>query len=123
MLENNHRFYLKAAGADSDLENRAKNFALLVLSDRVQFCYFPSTIAAALVILASLGEKQDTPRQRVIEVILYLCIYPQCIIQIGIFKYNRKFKILQEQLNLSSIQIIMESTLIKLIFIQCFENW
>ncbi|XP_038891483.1 cyclin-SDS [Benincasa hispida] len=60
-------FYLKAAGADLDLENRAKNFAELVLSDKVQFCYFPSTIAAAVVILASLGEKQDAPSQRVIE--------------------------------------------------------
>ncbi|KAL0540376.1 hypothetical protein IC582_024613 [Cucumis melo] len=60
-------FYLKAAGANSDLENRAKNFAVLVLADKVQFCYFPSTIAAAVVILASLGEKQDAPSQRVIE--------------------------------------------------------
>ncbi|KAG6600858.1 Cyclin-SDS, partial [Cucurbita argyrosperma subsp. sororia] len=60
-------FYLKAAGADTDLENRAKNFAVLVLSEKVQFCYFPSTIAAAVVILASLGEKQDAPSQRVIE--------------------------------------------------------
>ncbi|XP_023512093.1 cyclin-SDS-like [Cucurbita pepo subsp. pepo] len=60
-------FYLKAAGADTDLENRAKNFAVLVLSEKVQFCYYPSTIAAAVVILASLGEKQDAPSQRVIE--------------------------------------------------------
>ncbi|KAL4009946.1 hypothetical protein IC575_030857 [Cucumis melo] len=79
-------FYLKAAGANSDLENRAKNFAVLVLADKVQFCYFPSTIAAAVVILASLGEKQDAPSQRVIEVqkykylsegklLLSICIY------------------------------------------------
>ncbi|XP_022995283.1 cyclin-SDS-like [Cucurbita maxima] len=60
-------FYLKAAGADSDLENRAKNFAVLVLSDQVQFCYFPSTIAAAVVLLASFGETQYLPNQRVIE--------------------------------------------------------
>lgn len=53
------------------MENRAKNFAELVLSDKVQFCYFPSTIAAAVVILASLGEKQDAPSQRVIEVHKY----------------------------------------------------
>lgn len=68
MIENNLRFYLKAAGADTELENRAKNFALHVLSDQVQFCYFPSTIAAAVVILASLGEIQEGPSQRVIEV-------------------------------------------------------
>ncbi|KGN50819.2 cyclin-SDS-like [Cucumis sativus] len=61
-------FYLKAAGANSDLENRAKNFAVLVLAEKVQFCYFPSTIAAAVVILASLGEKQDAPSERVIEI-------------------------------------------------------
>lgn len=74
MFENDLRFYLKAAGADPDLENRAKNFAVLVLSDQVQFSYFPSTIAAAVVILASLGEKQDAPSQRVIEVQIQIFI-------------------------------------------------
>lgn len=59
-------FYLKAAEADEEVEARAKYLAVLQLSDPVQLCYWPSTVAAALVILASL-EGNDASRQQVIE--------------------------------------------------------
>ncbi|KAM5566939.1 cyclin-SDS [Rosa sericea] len=59
-------FYLKAAEADEEVETRAKYLAGLQLLDPVQLCYWPSTVAAALVILASL-EGNDASRQQVLE--------------------------------------------------------
>ncbi|KAF3943440.1 hypothetical protein ACB098_03G084900 [Castanea mollissima] len=59
-------FYLKAAKADAELEKRAKYLAVLVLSVQEQLCYWPSTIAAALVILACLDSRQYA-FQRVLE--------------------------------------------------------
>ncbi|KAK3222155.1 hypothetical protein Dsin_009180 [Dipteronia sinensis] len=61
-------FYLKAAGADAEVEKMARYLAVLALSDREQLCYWPSTVAAGVVILASLESRQDTPFQRVIEI-------------------------------------------------------
>ncbi|KAF3432085.1 hypothetical protein FNV43_RR26824 [Rhamnella rubrinervis] len=60
-------FYLKAFGGDEELEKRAKCLALLQMSDHVQLCFWPSTVAAALVILASLEGDDNASRQRVIE--------------------------------------------------------
>ncbi|KAK1551739.1 hypothetical protein Q3G72_003848 [Acer saccharum] len=61
-------FYLKAARADAEMEKMAKYLAVLALSDHEQLCYWPSTVAAGVVILASLESRQDTPFQRVIEI-------------------------------------------------------
>ncbi|KAH7516243.1 hypothetical protein FEM48_Zijuj10G0114500 [Ziziphus jujuba var. spinosa] len=60
-------FYLKAARADGELEKRTKYLAMLQLFDHVQLSFWPSTVAAALVILASLESDYFATRQRVIE--------------------------------------------------------
>ncbi|CAL8097738.1 unnamed protein product [Prunus armeniaca] len=60
-------FYLRAARADAQGEKRAKYLAVLQMSDHVQLRYWPSTVAAALVILASLEGNHEASRQRVIE--------------------------------------------------------
>ncbi|KAL6295281.1 hypothetical protein ACE6H2_003423 [Prunus campanulata] len=60
-------FYLRAARADAQVEKRAKYLAVLQMSDHVQLRYWPSTVAAALVILASLEGNHEASRQRVIE--------------------------------------------------------
>ncbi|MED6194085.1 hypothetical protein PIB30_025332 [Stylosanthes scabra] len=52
-------FYLKAAKADAAVERRVKSLAVLVLSAEEQLCYWPSTVAAAIVILASLQVNQN----------------------------------------------------------------
>ncbi|CAJ1932712.1 unnamed protein product [Sphenostylis stenocarpa] len=51
-------FYLKAANADADIEKRVKYLAVLTLSSHEQLCYWPSTVAAALVVLAGLEVNQ-----------------------------------------------------------------
>lgn len=53
------RFYLKAANADAVMEKRVTCLALLALSGPDQLCYWPSTIAAALVILACLEHNEN----------------------------------------------------------------
>ncbi|XP_062109825.1 cyclin-SDS [Humulus lupulus] len=60
-------FYLKAAAADEEVEKRAKYLAALLLPDRVQMYFMPSTVAAAVVILACLESSSDLSIQRVIE--------------------------------------------------------
>ncbi|CAN1297324.1 SDS [Linum perenne] len=45
-------FYLKAARADAKVEQRSLNLALLAVSDHEHLQYWPSTIAASVVILA-----------------------------------------------------------------------
>ncbi|KAL5763060.1 hypothetical protein ACOSP7_019324 [Xanthoceras sorbifolium] len=61
-------FYLKAARADAEVEKMAKYLAVLALSDHDQLCYWPSTVAAGVVILASLESHKDTSFQQVIEI-------------------------------------------------------
>nr|GEY02608.1 hypothetical protein [Tanacetum cinerariifolium] len=57
-------FYLKAARADEDVDKIAKYLAVLALLGHEQLCYWPSTVAASLVILACLAEnKQSTCQQ------------------------------------------------------------
>ncbi|WJX16790.1 hypothetical protein P8452_06779 [Trifolium repens] len=51
-------FYLKAANADAVVEKRVTCLALLALAGPSQLCYWPSTIAAAVVILACLELNQ-----------------------------------------------------------------
>ncbi|KAL0446710.1 UNVERIFIED_CONTAM: Cyclin-SDS [Sesamum latifolium] len=52
-------FYLKAARANEDVEKTAKYLAVLTLMGRQQLCYCPSTVAAGLVIVASVATNQD----------------------------------------------------------------
>lgn len=54
------------------MEKRAKYLAVLVLSSHEQLCYWPSTVAAVLVIFASLESGQDAFHQRVIEVRIHM---------------------------------------------------
>ena len=54
-----YRFYLKAAKADAVVEKRVKYLAVLALTAHEQLCYWPSTVAAALVILACLEVDQN----------------------------------------------------------------
>ncbi|XP_065857000.1 cyclin-SDS [Euphorbia lathyris] len=61
-------FYLKAARANAKLERRARYLAKLALSDYEHLRHWPSTVAAGLVILASLETDQIESYQRVIEV-------------------------------------------------------
>ncbi|KAK6921605.1 Cyclin, C-terminal domain [Dillenia turbinata] len=63
-------FYLKAARADVVVEKKAKNLAVLALLDHKQLGFWPSTVAAGLVILASMAANQDESCQRVLEVYL-----------------------------------------------------
>ncbi|XP_034698592.1 cyclin-SDS [Vitis riparia] len=60
-------FYLKAARASAEVERMAKYLAVLALLDHEQLCYWRSTVAAGLVILASLAANQDASCQRVME--------------------------------------------------------
>ncbi|KAG6650603.1 cyclin-SDS isoform X2 [Carya illinoinensis] len=60
-------FYLKVSKADAEVESRAKFLAVLVVFAGEQLCYWPSTVAAVLVILASLESSQEAFHQRVIK--------------------------------------------------------
>ncbi|RZC71446.1 hypothetical protein C5167_034621 [Papaver somniferum] len=61
------RFYLKAARADQETEDKAKYLAVLSLTDPELLCYWPSTVAAGLVILAALASNQDSSCQFIME--------------------------------------------------------
>ncbi|MCH91360.1 cyclin-SDS-like, partial [Trifolium medium] len=61
-------FYLKAANADAVVEKKVTCLALLALAGPGQLCYWPSTIAAAVVILACL-ELNQKASHKVIGVI------------------------------------------------------
>ncbi|KAI3920151.1 hypothetical protein MKX01_017808 [Papaver californicum] len=60
-------FYLKAARADEEMEDRAKYLAVLSLMDPDLLCYWPSTVAAGLVILSALASNQDSACQFIME--------------------------------------------------------
>ncbi|MCL7042810.1 hypothetical protein MKW94_027967 [Papaver nudicaule] len=60
-------FYLKAARADEEIEDKAKYLAVLSLMDPELLCYWPSTVAAGLVILSALASNQDSSCQSVME--------------------------------------------------------
>ncbi|KAI3965538.1 hypothetical protein MKW92_018514 [Papaver armeniacum] len=59
--------YLKAARADQETEDKAKYLAVLSLTDPELLCYWPSTVAAGLVILAALASNQDSSCQFIME--------------------------------------------------------
>ncbi|KAL9166700.1 hypothetical protein ABFS82_05G048100 [Erythranthe guttata] len=52
-------FYLKAARANENVEKTTKYLAILTLMGHQQLCYWPSTVAAGLVILASIAANED----------------------------------------------------------------
>ncbi|EPS58312.1 hypothetical protein M569_16502 [Genlisea aurea] len=58
-------FYLKAARSNEFIEKTAKYLAVLTLMSHQQLCYWPSTVAAGLVILASLATNQDASCNRI----------------------------------------------------------
>ncbi|KAL9306163.1 Cyclin-SDS [Arabidopsis thaliana] len=61
-------FYLKAARANPEVERKAKSLAVTSLSDQTQLCFWPSTVAAALVVLACIEHNKISAYQRVIKV-------------------------------------------------------
>ncbi|KAL6970040.1 hypothetical protein U1Q18_029747 [Sarracenia purpurea var. burkii] len=63
----NFQYYLKAARANEEVEKHSKYLAVLALLGHEQLCYWPSTVAAGLVILASLAAHQDASCDRVME--------------------------------------------------------
>ncbi|KAK3011602.1 hypothetical protein RJ639_011009 [Escallonia herrerae] len=62
-----NRYYLKAARADEKMENTAKYLALLAVQGHEQLRYWPSTVAAGLVILASISANQGASWHQVAE--------------------------------------------------------
>ncbi|ANM60248.1 Cyclin family protein [Arabidopsis thaliana] len=64
----NFLFYLKAARANPEVERKAKSLAVTSLSDQTQLCFWPSTVAAALVVLACIEHNKISAYQRVIKV-------------------------------------------------------
>lgn len=65
---NGFSFYLKAAKANCEVENRAKSVAVISLLDHERLFFWPSTVAAGLVILASLAVNREPSCNRVMEV-------------------------------------------------------
>lgn len=63
-----YRFYLKAARANENMEKTAKDLAVLTLMGHQQLCYWPSTVAAGLVIFASIATNQDPSCHLITEV-------------------------------------------------------
>ncbi|WZY97801.1 hypothetical protein YC2023_070130 [Brassica napus] len=61
-------FYLKAAQANPEVERKAKYLAVTSLSDHTQLCFWPSTVAAGLVVLACIEHNKISAYQRVIKV-------------------------------------------------------
>ncbi|XP_021293094.1 cyclin-SDS isoform X3 [Herrania umbratica] len=61
-------FYLRAAKADAEVEKRAKYLAVLALSDHEQLRYWPSTVAAGVVIMASMDGNLHASYHQVIEI-------------------------------------------------------
>ncbi|CAH8382406.1 unnamed protein product [Eruca vesicaria subsp. sativa] len=61
-------FYLKVARANPEVEKKARSLAVSSLSDHTQLCFWPSTVAAGLVILACIEHNKISAYQRVIKV-------------------------------------------------------
>ncbi|KZV19547.1 cyclin-SDS [Dorcoceras hygrometricum] len=60
-------FYLKAARANEKVEKTTKYLAVLALLGHQQLCYWPSTVAAGLVVLASIAANQDASCKLITE--------------------------------------------------------
>ncbi|XP_018449541.2 cyclin-SDS-like [Raphanus sativus] len=61
-------FYLKAARANPEVERVAKSFAVTSLADHTQLCFWPSSVAAGLVVLACIKHNKISAYQRVVKV-------------------------------------------------------
>ncbi|KAF3497733.1 hypothetical protein DY000_02057665, partial [Brassica cretica] len=61
-------FYLKAARANPEVGKKARSLAITSLSDHTQLCFWPSTVAAGLVVLACSEHNKISAYQRVIKV-------------------------------------------------------
>ncbi|KAF8106143.1 hypothetical protein N665_0147s0095 [Sinapis alba] len=61
-------FYLKAARANPEVERVAKSLAVASLADHTQLCFWPSSVAAGLVVLACIKHNKISAYQRVIKV-------------------------------------------------------
>ncbi|CAA7033777.1 unnamed protein product [Microthlaspi erraticum] len=61
-------FYLKAARANPEVERKAKSLAVTSLSDHTLLCFWPSTVAAGLVVLACIDHNKISAYQRVVKV-------------------------------------------------------
>nr|CAD1832945.1 unnamed protein product [Ananas comosus var. bracteatus] len=60
-------FYLKVAGADRKVEDLSRYLAILSLRDHERLSFWPSTVAAGLVILACLATNRDSSCHMVME--------------------------------------------------------
>ncbi|KAL7607475.1 hypothetical protein Lser_V15G15357 [Lactuca serriola] len=58
-------YYLKAARANQDIDKTAKYLAVLTLLGNEQLCFWPSTVAASLVIIACLANNQHSSHQQI----------------------------------------------------------
>lgn len=63
-----NRFYLKAAKADEELERHVKVLAISSLSHHEMLYFWPSTVAAGLVVQACSAKGQRSAVERVFEV-------------------------------------------------------
>ncbi|KNA04950.1 hypothetical protein SOVF_194920 [Spinacia oleracea] len=74
-------FYLKAVSADEGTQKKAKYLAGLSLLDHSHLRYWPSTVAAALVILVSVAANRDESSLRVMEAHVRTKVddLPECI--------------------------------------------
>ncbi|XP_031498408.1 cyclin-SDS isoform X1 [Nymphaea colorata] len=61
-------FYLKAVEADEELERHAKVLAISSLSHHELLCFWPSTVAAGLVVQACSAKGQRSAAERIFEV-------------------------------------------------------
>ncbi|XP_072973808.1 cyclin-SDS-like isoform X1 [Typha angustifolia] len=60
-------FYLKAARANAEVEDLSRSLAVLSLLDHERLAFWPSTVAAGLVILACLATNHDSSCHMVME--------------------------------------------------------
>ncbi|XP_031498409.1 cyclin-SDS isoform X2 [Nymphaea colorata] len=60
-------FYLKAVEADEELERHAKVLAISSLSHHELLCFWPSTVAAGLVVQACSAKGQRSAAERIFE--------------------------------------------------------
>lgn len=83
------RFYLKAARANPEIEMKAKSLAVTSLSDHTQLCFWPSTVAAALVVLACIEHNKISAYQRVIKVSVPSITLSYLLVSKNIQEYSR----------------------------------
>ncbi|KAG0501962.1 hypothetical protein HPP92_002034 [Vanilla planifolia] len=60
-------FYLKAASSNAEADDLSRHLAMLTLFDHSMLCFWPSTVAAGLVILACLATDNDSQCDVILE--------------------------------------------------------